>query len=125
MVYSWSFTPRDPITVSPDGDNLLIEGVQLSSGVKIAVKLAPLTLDDEAFIQNLGAGSSNDADIKLICHICVKWGDQDFVLPQDLQGELKAVRDISGVIQRYFPQRAEIIEKSQSSTGSTVSPKRK
>lgn len=125
MTYSWDFQKRDPITVFPEGDNLVIEGVQLNNGSKITVKLAPLTLDDESFIQNLGAGSGNDADIKLICHICVKWGDQDFVLPGDLQGELRAVRDVSGVIQKYFPQRAEIVEKSQSAPSSHVSTKRK
>lgn len=125
MVYSWSIgkKPRDPITVFPAGEGLGIKNLTLSNGSKIEVHLAPLRVDDDQFVQSLTSGGI-ESDIKLICLICTKWGDQDFVVPEDLQNELDAVRDVSGAINRYFPQRAEIIEEFESAPGDNLPPKR-
>lgn len=117
LEYGWDFgdAKREPIYVFPvvdrSGRKLLgIDNVTLSDGSKIEVHIAPLTVDDDEFIQSLSGESGHGSNVKMICHLCVKWGDKDFVLSEDIENELDAVADVGAAIGSAFPKRADIIK---------------
>ena len=131
MDYSWDFgeAEREPIYVFPvskGGRKLLgIENVTLNDGSKIEIHIAPLTVDDDEFVQSLAADSGHASNVKLICHLCVKWDNKDFVLPEDIEEELNAVADVGAAIASAFPKRADIVKGRKNPTGADLPAKRK
>jgi hypothetical protein len=131
LTYDWAFEDeRKPIHVYPvkglDGRKLLcLDCVTLNDGSQVIVHIAPLTVDDDEFVQSLSDSNGHESNIKLICHLCVKWGDQDFVVAEDINAELQAVSDVGGTIAEYFPKRTRTVKGQRKSAESDISPKRR
>lgn len=130
LEYGWSFEgeEREPVYVFPvqQGKRKLlgIENVTLSDGSKIEVHIAPLTVDDDEFVQSLASESGHASNVSMICHLCVKWGDKDFVLEEDIKDELDAVGDVGAAIASAFPKRAAIIKGRKKPANAALSAQR-
>lgn len=114
--YDWDFDGHEPepIYVSSEMSSnsvrvAVLENVTLKSGEKITAKFMPLKVSDSEFMASLADSSGHESNVALICHLCVGWGDKDFLLPEDIDHEISAVADVGGVLAQLFQKRAELV----------------
>ena len=96
--YDWDFEgeEREPIYVTSEraanGVKLaVLDNVTLQDGSKITVKIMPMKVTNSEFMSQLADSTGHESNVALICHLCVGWGDKDFVMPEDISSEINAV----------------------------------
>lgn len=106
----WQWEERPEIYCYPEGENLAIDNVLLSDGNYIKVLIAPLTVNDDKFIQSLADENGHESNVKLIAHLCVGWGDREYVQEGEIESEFDAVRDVAGAIASFLPKSSRIVK---------------
>lgn len=114
--YDWDFDGNEPEPIYVTSERAangvkvaVLDNVTLKDGSKIQVKIMPLKVSDSEFMSTLAESSGHESNVALIRHLCVGWGDKDFVLPEDIEGEVQAVADVGAVIGQLFQKRAELV----------------
>jgi len=120
--YDWDFDGQEPepiylsSEIAENGARVaVLENITLKSGEKITAKFMPLKVSDSEFMNSLADSSGHESNVSLICHLCVGWGDKDFILPEDINHEVSAVADVGGALAQLFQKRAELVRVKKTS----------